>query len=222
MGAETRILAGAAAGYVLGRTKRLRLAITVASMLAGKQISTDPKKVAQQVGRLIDDNPQLAQLKGEITGELLTAAQSAATAVLTNRMNTLSDTLHERSDALRGLAAEAEEIEGEVLPSGDEETPEDDGQEEGEETTEEEPQQAEEPAAEEETSSTTSSARRSTSRTSTAKKAPAKKAPTKKSTTKKAPAKKSTAKKAPAKKTTAKKAPAKKTASKSTARREQR
>src|SRR5699024_6703518 len=108
MGAEARIIGGVVAGYLLGRGKKMRLALSMAGLLAGKQLTTDPKVIAKQLAELAETNPRLAELKGEVTGELMQAAQAAATAVLTQRMNTLSDTLRDRSDSLRGLAEEAE------------------------------------------------------------------------------------------------------------------
>ena len=228
MGAEARIIAGVTAGYLLGRGKKMKLALSLAGMLAGKQISTDPKVIAKQVAELADTNPRLADLKGEVTGELLQAAQAAATAILTQRMNTLSDTLRDRSDSLRGLAEEAEEIEGEVVP-------EDDGGEsesglgaeeeipaEGEEEAPLPEEYEEKTAPAKKSAPAQSSARRTASKQAPAKKSTAKKstakksAPAKKTASKQSSAKKAGSKQAPAKKSTAKKsAPRKKTASRS-------
>jgi hypothetical protein len=41
MSAASKIALGVASGYLLGRTKKLKLAITVGSMLAGNRIATD-------------------------------------------------------------------------------------------------------------------------------------------------------------------------------------
>lgn len=234
MGAEARIIGGVVAGYLLGRGKKMKLALSLAGMLAGKQISTDPKVIAKQVAELADTNPRLADLKGEVTGELLQAAQAAATAILTQRMNTLSDTLRDRSDSLRGLAEEAEEIEGEVVPEDDggesesglgaeEEIPAE-GEEEAPlpEEYEEKTAPAKKSAPAKKTASGQSSARRTASKQAPAKKSTAKKstakksAPAKKTASKQSSAKKAGSKQAPAKKSTAKKsAPRKKTASRS-------
>ena len=41
---------GVAAGYLLGRTKKFKFAITVGSMLAGQRISTNPTILLEQLG----------------------------------------------------------------------------------------------------------------------------------------------------------------------------
>ncbi|HET8719154.1 MAG TPA: hypothetical protein VFM50_15550, partial [Nocardioidaceae bacterium] len=62
MSAAAKIAAAVASGYVLGRTKKLRLAVTVAGMLAGKKIATDPRGLAKQAMELIESNPELSKL----------------------------------------------------------------------------------------------------------------------------------------------------------------
>ena len=42
MSNTSKIAVAVASGYLLGRTKRLKLAITVGSMLAGQRIATNP------------------------------------------------------------------------------------------------------------------------------------------------------------------------------------
>ncbi|MGO1167527.1 MAG: hypothetical protein ACTMHL_13045, partial [Janibacter sp.] len=150
MGAEARIIAGVTAGYLLGRGKKMRLALSLAGMLAGKQISTDPKVLAKQLAEMVESNPRLAELKGEVTGELMQAAQAAATAILTNRMNTLSDSLKDRSDSLRGLASQIEEVEGELVEDDEDDGGEPEAGDQSEEAPAEEPSDAEPSDAEQE------------------------------------------------------------------------
>lgn len=229
MGAETRIIAGVTAGYLLGRTKKMRLALSLAGLLAGKQITTDPKELAKQLAEMADKNPRVAELKGEVTGEMLQAAQAAATAILTQRMNTLSDSLRDRSETLRGLAEEAEQIEGELVEPADDSEDEQPAPEDADTEDEEPaPEDAEEDAEAEDEQTETSSSRQESPRSSEGarERAPAKKSAGS-SSAKKAPAKKSAsssatekapAKRAPAKKSTAKRASATKSGSSSQSR----
>ncbi|GAB3284077.1 hypothetical protein [Parasphingorhabdus pacifica] len=84
-----------AIGYVLGRTRRMKLAITVAGMLAGRRLSLDPKQLLQQGSKLLDSSPELQQLKNKVTGELgeqlLRAAVNVATSAATNRVDAMAD-----------------------------------------------------------------------------------------------------------------------------------
>ena len=71
----SKIGLGVAAGYLLGRTKKMKLAITVGSMLAGQRIATNPIGLLKQAGELVDKNPELKKLQDRITGELFDAAR---------------------------------------------------------------------------------------------------------------------------------------------------
>jgi hypothetical protein len=215
MSTEARIAAAVASGYLLGRTRKMKLAITVGSLLAGQRIATSPRGLARQGQQIIDANPELAKLQDQLTGKLMEALKAAAVATLSSRLNSVSDVLRDRTDGLRGLA----ELEpGDLLEEDepDEDEPEDD-----------EPEEDNEPEQTDEVSRRRSASR---SRRSPAKKASGKKtaaastarknasrASTARKTAKKAPSTKKTAKKTAAKKTAAKKTAAKKTAAKKTA-----
>ncbi len=78
MSATTKIAVGVASGYLLGRTKKLKLAITVGSLLAGKRLATNPQALMAQGSQLLDKNPELKKLQDQITGKLFDAAKTAA------------------------------------------------------------------------------------------------------------------------------------------------
>ena len=61
MPATSKIALGVASGYLLGRTKKLKLAFTVASLLAGKKLATNPQTLLSQGSDLIDKNPELKE-----------------------------------------------------------------------------------------------------------------------------------------------------------------
>src|SRR6478609_8444311 len=124
---------GVAAGYLLGRTKKLKFAITVGSMLAGQRISTNPQILMKQVGELVEKNPELAKLQQRITVELLNAAKTAAIAAASSRVDA----------ANRSLTARRDEDEDEDGEEPEEEYEDED--EEGEEPEEPEDEEGEEP-----------------------------------------------------------------------------
>lgn len=91
-----KIGAAVVGGYLLGRTKKAKLAIGLGMFLAGKKLSLNP----QQIGKLVMDNPALSALSNQVRGELVDATKSAAGSALTQRMTRLSDSLQDRTEAL--------------------------------------------------------------------------------------------------------------------------
>ncbi|WP_201792118.1 hypothetical protein [Streptomyces sp. MOE7] len=92
-----------AGGYVLGRTKKAKLAIGLGMYLAGKKLNLDPK----QLGKLVANSPVLGPLNDQVRRELVDATKSAATSALTQRMSGLADSLHERTLDLRDAGGDA-------------------------------------------------------------------------------------------------------------------
>ncbi|MFJ8589409.1 hypothetical protein ACIRD2_32765 [Streptomyces sp. NPDC093595] len=94
-------------GYVLGRTKKAKVAIAVASWVLRKKI--DPKKVTSQ----ITGSPALGALRDQMREELLTAGREAAASAVAARADRLADALHQRTLSLRqeapGAAGDQEE-----------------------------------------------------------------------------------------------------------------
>src|SRR6476661_2999959 len=135
---------GVAAGYLLGRTKKFKLAITVGSMLAGQRVATNPQALLKQVGELVEKNPELAKLQDRIKGELFEAARSAAIAAAGQRLDSANRALTARRGE-EDEAPEDEEAEGsaeedyEEAPEEEDEAPED---EEPEDSAEEDYEEA--------------------------------------------------------------------------------
>lgn len=92
-----------AGGYLLGRTKKAKLAIGFGMFLAGKKLPLDPR----ELGRLVSTSPVLAGLSNQVRGELLDATKSAASSALTHRMTGLADSLHERTLSLNDASPDA-------------------------------------------------------------------------------------------------------------------
>ncbi|MFE3247600.1 hypothetical protein [Streptomyces sp. NPDC059209] len=85
-------------GYLLGRTKKAKMAIGFGMFLAGKKLSFDP----QQLGKLVANSPVLGTLNDQVRKELVDATKSAATNALTQRASGLADSLHQRTLGLEG------------------------------------------------------------------------------------------------------------------------
>ncbi|MEU6735574.1 hypothetical protein ABZ929_20645 [Streptomyces physcomitrii] len=204
--AKISLVSALAAGYFLGRTRKAKFALAVASLVGGAAVPSNPRELLSLALRELAKNPQFEPLIEQVRGELLTSGRAALSSTADRRLLSLADALKERTAALQEPAegpedeeAEDEETDGEYEDEDayEEEEPAEEAEEEEEDEYGEEEAEEEEPAPR-----------------PRAKKAPPKKAPPRKTAAKKAPAKKSAAKKAPAKKTAAKKTAAKKSAAK--------
>ncbi|MFI9759676.1 DNA primase [Streptomyces sp. NPDC051963] len=203
------------AGYVLGRTKKMKLAFAVGTLVAGKRMQLGPRALADLVTGQLANNPQFKEIGDQLREDLRGVGKAASGAMVARQLDAVADRLHGRTeqvrDQLAGVVPETPDL-GFERNAEDEEEPEEaeyaeeaedaeDAEDaEGAEDYEEFDDEAEPPRNDE------------------AMKAPAKKA------AKKAPAKKAAAKKTaaaeqpPAKQPPArKKAPAKKAAKKTAA-----
>ncbi|MEU6598261.1 DNA primase [Streptomyces flaveolus] len=181
------------AGYLLGRTKKLKMALAVGSLAAGKKMNLSPRALADQLNRQLRDNPQFKEIGDQLRQDLQGVGKAATGAMVERQINTLADRLHGRTAKVRS------QVSG-VAPTGSDED-EDEERDEDEEQEEREEKRGERKRPREEARGDAGE--------------PPRKKPGKKAAAKKAPAKKAPAKKAPGG-TAADKAPAKKAAAKKT------
>lgn len=107
MDKKVKIGAAVAAGYLLGRTKKGKLALSLALWLGGSEFGLNPKKLARQGLTALARSPQAANLTEQIRGPVAEAAGKAAIAVLESRVNQLSDALHDRTMKLQGSSTQS-------------------------------------------------------------------------------------------------------------------
>ncbi|MGY5059697.1 DNA primase [Streptomyces sp. 900105755] len=197
------------AGYLLGRTKKLKMAVAVGSLVAGKRLNLTPKALLDLANQQLRDNPQFKEIGDQLRHDLRGVGKAASGAMVDRQLGALADRLHGRTAEVR------DQLAGVVPDTGggrDDEEPEE--EQEPEEEPEQEPEEDQEPeerAGSDKAGSDAEDDREEGSdRKAPARKAPAKKAP-EKPPAKKASAK-SPARKAPAKKAAQGRAPVKKTA----------
>ncbi|WP_121745399.1 hypothetical protein [Streptomyces sp. E2N166] len=99
---KATMAAAVAGGYLLGRTKKAKLALMVGSYLMGRRIGLSPGQVLSQGLAGLQRTPQLQELTDQVRGELLTAGRTAVTAAANRGLTGLADTLRDRTDALTG------------------------------------------------------------------------------------------------------------------------
>ncbi|MFJ3304005.1 DNA primase [Streptomyces sp. NPDC086549] len=194
------------AGYFLGRTKKLKLALALGSLAAGKRLNLSPRMVTDLVSQQLRDNPQFKEIGEQLRGDLRGVGKAASGAMVERQMEALADRLHGRTaemrDQLEGLGESedghdeeetAEEAEGKEEEAEGKEEVEEEEEAEGEEETEE--------ASEGGGTGSGPSGKDTAQKTD--RRAPARKAAPAKRTARKAPAKRA-ARNAPAKKAAAK------------------
>ncbi|MEV5085411.1 PE-PGRS family protein, partial [Streptomyces sp. NPDC056159] len=103
------------AGYLLGRTKKAKLALAVGSMVAGKKLNLGPRGIAELVNRQMVNNPQFKEIGDQLREELRGVGKAASGAMVERQMNALADRLHGRTAQVR------DELAGVVPPPGGEE-----------------------------------------------------------------------------------------------------
>ncbi|WP_217239083.1 DNA primase [Streptomyces sp. AC555_RSS877] len=196
------------AGYVLGRTKKAKMAFAVGTLVAGKRMHLNPKALADLASQQLKNNPQFKEIGDQLREDLRGVGKAASGAMVERQIDSIADRLHGRTsqvrDQLAGVVPDPSDL-GSQGDSQDEE-PEDEYEEPEDDETEEADEEPEAEAADDseeaDDSDEESEPRRRPAAKKAAKKAPAKKAPAKKAA-EKAPAKKAPAKKTGAKKTAA-------------------
>lgn len=199
-------------GYVLGRTKKGRLALTVATVVAGRGLGFGPKELAAEGARRLADVPQVAEVQEQVREQGIQAVRGALSAVTDRGMGSLADVVSGRTASISRKADDSDddtdEEEDEDQAPEDSDDSEDESEESEEPEEEELENENEDESEEEEEEEEPKPARR---RKAAPERRGSRPAPSPK---KKAPAKKTAAKKsAPAKKA------AKKTASSRSSRR---
>ncbi|MGA5064431.1 hypothetical protein ACPB9E_11740 [Streptomyces exfoliatus] len=103
-------------GYLLGRTKKAKLALGFGLFLAGRKLDLDPRRVGQALAA----SPLVGSLNDQVRQELVEATKTAATQALTKRATGLADSLSRRTQAI-GRPDEALQDEGADRDDGDDE-----------------------------------------------------------------------------------------------------
>jgi hypothetical protein len=108
-------------GYVLGRRRKLRLTTMLAIGAAtggiggvgGSAVKRGMKMLGstEALGKVA---PQLGEIADTVRGDLLDAGKAAAVAVATNRIGSLTDSLHEHAQRIREPAGAVADQAGEV------------------------------------------------------------------------------------------------------------
>ncbi|QYA99658.1 hypothetical protein I1A62_00030 (plasmid) [Rhodococcus sp. USK10] len=150
------------AGYMLGRTHKMKLALMLAGAGASSRFPSGSLGVLGQAGKLLADSPEVAKLGGVVRKELMNAAKTAAVTAASHRIDSLNSRLQSGGDEAAGGKEAKRRRHEEPEDDYDDEYTEDETAEE-DEAEEEAPRARKRPAPRRRTSSSGSSRSRSRS-----------------------------------------------------------
>jgi hypothetical protein len=114
MKCSTQAALAIGAGYLLGRRRKMRLAAMLAAGAATGGLGSLGGKALQRGIKMLGSTealgkfaPQLGELADTVRGDLIDAGKAAATAAVSNRIESLTDSLHERAEIVRDPGAAA-------------------------------------------------------------------------------------------------------------------
>ncbi|GAF45364.1 hypothetical protein [Rhodococcus wratislaviensis] len=155
------------AGYMLGRTHKMKLALMLAGAGASSRFPSGSLGVLGQAGKLLADSPEVAKLGETVRKELMNAAKTAAVTAASHRIDSLNSRLQSGGDEAAGGKRSKRKSQEEPEDDYDDEYTEDETAEE-DEAEEEAPRARKRPAPRRRTSSSgISRPARSRSRSST-------------------------------------------------------
>ncbi|AII03470.1 MULTISPECIES: hypothetical protein [Rhodococcus] len=155
------------AGYMLGRTHKMKLALMLAGAGASSRFPSGSLGVLGQAGKLLADSPEVAKLGETVRKELMNAAKTAAVTAASHRIDSLNSRLQSGGDEAAGGKRSKRKSQEEPEDDYDDEYTEDETAEE-DKAEEEAPRARKRPAPRRRTSSSGSSRpARSRSRSST-------------------------------------------------------
>ncbi|WP_327327755.1 DNA primase [Streptomyces sp. NBC_01210] len=135
---NNRLVMGLAvgAGYVLGRTRKAKLAFAIGTMVAGKRLQLNPRALGDLVSQQLQNNPQFKEMGDQLREDLRGVGRAATGALVNRQLEGIADRLHERTlnvqDRIDGAASD---VLGEDGAEGDEDLEEDEKKEPQERAT---------------------------------------------------------------------------------------
>ncbi|WP_433544923.1 DNA primase [Streptomyces sp. CA-294286] len=93
------------AGYLLGRTKKLKFAFAVGTFVAGKKLQLSPKALMDLASSQLQNNPQFKELGDQLREDMRGAGKAATGAIINRQLSGLADKLHDRTLSVQDKAA---------------------------------------------------------------------------------------------------------------------
>lgn len=110
---KTALAAGIAGGYLLGRSRKAKLAFAVATYVIGRRFPLTPRHLVGEGARRLREHPRYGELSEQVSGNLLAAGRNAVTAATTSRIDALSEALRQGAQTLDGAGSAEDDAEPE-------------------------------------------------------------------------------------------------------------
>ena len=101
MGTTAKIVAAAVGGYLLGRKKKLKMAIGLGLYLGAKKLDIKPQQFVQGLVKEVSSLPGVNELKEQSKEQLLDAGKTAAGDLLGKWAGDLAESLNNKAEDLR-------------------------------------------------------------------------------------------------------------------------
>ncbi|MDF8264751.1 hypothetical protein [Luteipulveratus flavus] len=118
MNSSAQVLTAVVGGYALGRTRKARLALTLAGALAGKRMNS-----TNGLRAVLDQSPEVARLTERLRGELTEALKAAAVNAATHRLDTLASGIQAGADDADDVVVGETADDAETAPEDSDEAP---------------------------------------------------------------------------------------------------
>jgi hypothetical protein len=105
MNTGARLGLAVVAGYVLGRFHKMKWALAVASLAGRGRLPGGSGGLLQQGAKVLISSPEVTKLTEEMRGRLVEAGKAAALATVSSKIDSLSEGLRERTDAMQATSA---------------------------------------------------------------------------------------------------------------------
>jgi hypothetical protein len=89
------------AGYVLGRTKKMKMAFALGTLVAGKRMHLSPRALADLASQQLQNNPQFKEIGDQLREDLRGVGKAASGAMVERQIDALADRLHGRTAQVR-------------------------------------------------------------------------------------------------------------------------
>ncbi len=93
------------AGYLLGRTKKLKFAFAVGTFVAGKKLQLSPKALMDFASSQLQNNPQFKEMGDQLREDMRGVGKAATGAIINRQLSGLADKLHDRTLNVQDKAA---------------------------------------------------------------------------------------------------------------------
>ncbi|MFJ9555292.1 hypothetical protein ACIRPH_15845 [Nocardiopsis sp. NPDC101807] len=106
MSDTAKIVAAAVGGYILGRKKKLKLALGLGLYLGAKKLDIKPQLLAQGLLKEVSSLPVVGELRNQSREQLLNVGKAAAGNLAGKWAGSLADSLNDRTESLRSGAVD--------------------------------------------------------------------------------------------------------------------